>query len=119
MYKHWWHGTESILNANSIPGGSSYNPLVYENKSSVMNGFGAGLEVMHDFSRKNFDCNLYYNISLTFFQEKSYVASVNNVCYISNYKALTYPYNETKGWAYFNITAGFKFGYRKEVKTKK
>jgi hypothetical protein len=119
-YKHWWHGKEAIYNTQSLISGEDTYPWLIETKSTIMNGFGIGIELIHDFSRENFDFSFFYNVSITEFTAYSHVYSADsyNFAGLSLLQQHTYPYTETNYNLYFNITAGFKFGYRKPVHAK-
>lgn len=116
-YKHWWHGIKSIDSDNSEFSGKADSYYLKENRSTVMNGFGAGLEFSYQrVNRKHFDANFFWNASLTYFVSHSYVYSGSESSQFvgnPNYPQKTYPYTETKGRTYFNVTCGFKLGYKK------
>ncbi|HXU27607.1 MAG TPA: hypothetical protein VN698_10270, partial [Bacteroidia bacterium] len=120
-YKYWWHGKEPIDNDNSVISGRDDDLHLTEIRSTVMNGFGLGVEFMH--YRKTYeklDCHFFWSVALTYFNSYSHVYSRSyiNWSYASNpyYQNMTYPYTETKSRLYFNLTCGFKFGFKKPLK---
>ena len=114
-YKYWWHGNQSIY--NDVSSYAHDDPDFKEVKSTYMNGIGMGAEYTHDFSNAHFDCSFFANATVTNFIAQSHVVSLDGGSNIppSAYNQ-TYPYDETKDRFYVNITAGFKFGYRKKLK---
>ena len=113
-YKHWWHGNQSIDNDKSDFG---HGEVIFkEIKSTYMNGLGAGVEYTHDFSNNHFDCGFFLNTTITDFIAHSHVVSFDSGNIPPSYSYRTYPYYETKNRVYVNVTAGFKFGYRKQLK---
>ncbi|HEX7413217.1 MAG TPA: hypothetical protein VF411_04155 [Bacteroidia bacterium] len=121
-YKHWWHSTLPIYNDLSvIPSKSLSGAYLIENKSTVMNGICTGVEFMSCNRKYNrFDCNFFFDATITGFivQSQVYSAYAANYGFSRYFNLLSYPYDQTKFRFYFNITAGFKFGYRKQLTNK-
>jgi hypothetical protein len=119
-YKYWWHGKESIVNDNSQISGKEEELHLSEIRSTVMNGFSMGAEFVHyRKSYKNFDFNFFWNATLTYFNSYSHVYSIDKINWYSVGNPSvpsTYPYTETKSRIYFNLTCGFKLGFKKPLK---
>ncbi len=119
-YKYWWHGKEVIDNDNSVISGKDADLHLSEIRSTVMNGFGAGLEfTTYQKIYKKFDFNFFWGAALTYFNSYSHVYSLNYVNWTfagSHFLPSTYPYTETKSRLYFNLTCGFKLGFKKPLK---
>lgn len=117
-YKHWWHDIEPIENDKFYDSYKSNDPHLVEMRSTVMDGFGAGLEFAYYFKvHKDYDFNFFWNASFTYFNSFSHVYSIYTP--YTNYYSTglpTYPYTETKGRFYLNATCGFKFGFKKPLK---
>ena len=117
-YKHWWHGTEPIINDKSVISGKSSYPIIAENRSTIMDGVGTGIEFMGNKRRyKAFDFNFFFDATITEFISYSHIYSVIilDPSAPNPIPNQTYPYTETKNRFYFNITLGFKIGYRKII----
>ncbi len=117
-YKHWWHGKESIINDNSEISSKEEVVFFKEIRSTVMNGFGAGIEFTNYLTvYKNFDLNFFWGASFTYFNSYSNVYSMSySNRFSGSYIPSTYPYNETKSRLCFNLTFGFKVGFKKPLK---
>ena len=119
-YKHWWHGKESIVNDNSQISSRDDVFFLKEIKSTVMDGLGLGLEfTYYRKAHKNFDFNFFWNAAITYFNSYSHVYSLDYLKPAFTGSPLipsTYPYTETKNRFYFNLTCGFKLGYKKQLK---
>ena len=110
-YKYWWYDKKSVVNqAVDLFGGTG--PFYTEIKSTYMSGFGGGIEFTHDFDTYNLDISFFTNISLTVFKANTHVYSLDKTYRSSSINNTTYPCQETNHVTHFNITAGFKFGYK-------
>lgn len=121
-YKHWWHDAEPIYDDNAIIAGHGNYLAVSEIRSTYMNGLGAGIEFsLRLKSEEQNECLFFWNASFTEFKSQSYVYSldIQNSYFLQpwNYSK-TYPYDETKNRFYFNITVGFKFGFKNALRFK-
>lgn len=108
IYRNWHYYNKWVF-ADGISTWSSYS--YQELKSSVLNGYGFGLDLSWNLSKSNFEIVAFTNLSWTICDIGRDVYEVNRGNNVP--PGTQYPRREFDSKIYGALAAGFKFGWRK------